>query len=1859
MTTQTNTIINKYKSEGANKVVKDTERVGRAQTRLGQASASSGRQFAAQASGLGGLVAAYAGAAATVFALQAAFDALARAARAETIVQGTKTLALEIGQSGPKILAQVQKITQGQLELSEAAQNVNIALSSGFNSDQIERLTAVSLGASRALGRNLTDSLQRVVRGAAKLEPELLDELGIFTRIDPAVEAYASKLNIAATQLTNFERRQAFVNAVIEEGEKKFSNIDTVSGTTQKSLEQLQASIQTLAIQFGQLIADVLQPVVNFFKNDFGNVLLVFGGILTLVFGKAISLLAGFVGASLNATAKYADDLAARSEASKKTTQSIIADQEQLNKAVAARPPSERLGGEASFQRGLTRDVSSKAAAARRRFLSGETLTPKQRAADVKVLTQAQNQLADAGRKNSKAFSDAKKITDSYTNAAKNATLGTKALNLASITLTGTVRALGAAFVFLNRALVIIGTLAAVAQLVGQLIGKDVIGAVAEFLGLAAKNTENLTNGIIGLGVATGTGSKSLESYAKSLGASQTQLENLRDTVIDTLEPVRQATEENLNLRLLNGVNNAIVTAQNKIGILEAQRENLANRGRDTSAVDDQITRQKILIEELQKRAIVEGNIISKEVSLFQIERERTRITEELQTATGAAATELQIQLQILRNYEQSLQAIGPNLELFVGQLSAATGIPTGQLVETLSDLDSFALKGGESISVLGLEIKRLGNRQVDLNALTEAERDFVISATIAEQTLKSANEAFDRGATSAEKLSQQVSGVKDQLISLQLSGKGSKEEIAKLNDELDRLTERRDTIRTLENLTKGIRGAFGGDVKALDTAVFKGLVDSSGKVAANTKEISNNQFNLLQATFETTKEFKEQVNRANRLNDALARGEKIYLGQGEYLTEQIDLNQEIVDSASLNDLVVKATAGRILDILQTSEKIIASEKIREIQLQNQLDKIKEQTDLLQLQNNLAQDRAIQKAQIEALERSVNVDEKRFDLAKQITKANEDQFTAQQKLNDLKNQEFQIQRDIADIQFQTQLSQAEAARGTESAQLASSVARQLEDPRTTSREAFDLRKSLLDLERAQADDIQREQVELAERTYQNELAVIGARKVQLLSELDNLETKTQQAQTATLREKELLDQRQAIEIQKINNERDLLKQRLDVDLKTAENALDDIDRREALFEAQNNANAAVIAGFESFFIGVNELNGGAFVAAVKEYLAFNQQDTSRIEDAQALGQQFIEQAQTSAKKAGALLESNAALQGEIFDAERTNATSKLAQISNIFAIEDQALANKLADTETLQKIERDALAQTQLARLAEIEAQRKQIQQQLSNEDLLGQKAYEQLQAKLLGLDIERAATEDALDLRLQSLEDEYDVIRQLNFEIAGIVSSGLTDAFMDLNTAFIEGTLTFKGVADGFRDLVGSMLREIQAAVFRETIVNPLVGSIVSAVPVFGTSAASGGRIEKKASGGLLRDRVPALLEPGEFVVSRRGAKAIGLANLQEINSGISDDAESILLASLFSKKVKGMANGGPVGKELQELEAFGLGSEGIDPLKFIPYIGRFLPESGFRIGKKAPPRPSSQKVAKELQDQLDEIEEVFGVQATRTKGFIEGAIDPVTGGIFGKQGAALTDFGGGVFGARTAQGTASFTGYKAAIDANISAFNQGLFRSTPLSLAEYNAASPTARYRFNPQAASIFGGGPALSINQAAQLSQFGGYRNFSGGYTIPSGTFSGTIGDVNLPGGNQPNINKDNSGKGAPSGGGFSIAGIDFSGDNIGLAAGGLVKMAAGGMMRDRVPALLEPGEFVIRRPAAKAIGGAALGAMNATGKATPNIAVNVNNQGVPKNVSVAPPRINGDKIILDIITRDLRNNGAIKKTMRRGK
>ena len=291
MATIKNIIQTIFSSQGAGGTITDLNNLGRAQTRLGQSSAGAGRSFSAQSQGLGGLVAAYAGAAATTFALQQAYDKLAKSARATQTLEGLNTLAANAGANSAKLLTSVREITNNQLTIVQAAEQTNLALSAGFSSKQIEGLSGVAIKASRALGRDLADAMTRVTRGSAKMETELLDELGIYTKIEPATRAYAAALGKNVKQLSEFERRQGFVNAVIAEGEKKFKAINTSIPSTAERIEALGTKIVDLSTKFGSFLADVLAPLADFLTNNTVASFSLVGATIALVASKGISLL--------------------------------------------------------------------------------------------------------------------------------------------------------------------------------------------------------------------------------------------------------------------------------------------------------------------------------------------------------------------------------------------------------------------------------------------------------------------------------------------------------------------------------------------------------------------------------------------------------------------------------------------------------------------------------------------------------------------------------------------------------------------------------------------------------------------------------------------------------------------------------------------------------------------------------------------------------------------------------------------------------------------------------------------------------------------------------------------------------------------------------------------------------------------------------------------------------------------------------------------------------------------------------------------------------------------------------------------------------------------------------------------------------------------------------------------------------------------------------------------------------------------------------------------------------------------------------------------------------------------------------
>jgi hypothetical protein len=265
------------------KVNKSRNKFSKQEKGVAGLTSNSTKGFAKQAQTVGGtLVPAYATLAANIFAVTAAFGALQRAAQVEQLTQGLVALGTVSGIAMGTLSKELRTATGNALSLEEAMRSTSIVISAGFDSSTLAELGEVARNASIALGRDTADSLSRLTRGATKLEPELLDELGIMVRLDEATSNYALQLGKSVNEMTLFEKRQAFMNAVLEEGQRKFSAIGESVETN--PYDQLAASFNDLAKSSLNLLNTVLGPLVSVLASSTAALI----GVLT-IFGSTVS----------------------------------------------------------------------------------------------------------------------------------------------------------------------------------------------------------------------------------------------------------------------------------------------------------------------------------------------------------------------------------------------------------------------------------------------------------------------------------------------------------------------------------------------------------------------------------------------------------------------------------------------------------------------------------------------------------------------------------------------------------------------------------------------------------------------------------------------------------------------------------------------------------------------------------------------------------------------------------------------------------------------------------------------------------------------------------------------------------------------------------------------------------------------------------------------------------------------------------------------------------------------------------------------------------------------------------------------------------------------------------------------------------------------------------------------------------------------------------------------------------------------------------------------------------------------------------------------------------------------------------
>jgi hypothetical protein len=187
-------------------------------------------------------------------ALAGGFALLKLAQQAEQATQAAvafRQLSLTLGTTAPEALRIFRDAMRGTVsDMAIMTQVSNAAiLGVGSNIEEMAEIFRIARRLGQATGRSSEEALTDIVVGIGRQSRLILDNLGLIVQVTKANEAYASKLGILVEELTDSDKRVAFLTATLDGG--------------RHALGKLGDEVDTFALKFQQIGSSFS----NFFTN--------------------------------------------------------------------------------------------------------------------------------------------------------------------------------------------------------------------------------------------------------------------------------------------------------------------------------------------------------------------------------------------------------------------------------------------------------------------------------------------------------------------------------------------------------------------------------------------------------------------------------------------------------------------------------------------------------------------------------------------------------------------------------------------------------------------------------------------------------------------------------------------------------------------------------------------------------------------------------------------------------------------------------------------------------------------------------------------------------------------------------------------------------------------------------------------------------------------------------------------------------------------------------------------------------------------------------------------------------------------------------------------------------------------------------------------------------------------------------------------------------------------------------------------------------------------------------------------------------------------------------------------------------
>jgi hypothetical protein len=196
------------------------------------------------------------GAAAIGAAIIGAFQFARIGEENEKIARSFKQFAGDVGLDADRLKERISGIADGFVDLEDVLPRAGqAALALGKNAERLPEILALARNIGVSTGKDITQVFEDLTRGIENQNVKLLRNNSIRLEADKVLSDYAKTQNVAVSQLSEAAKQQAFLNAALEQGSKKFKDVGTEAAP-------IQGGIRKLSLAFDDL-KDAIASVVN------------------------------------------------------------------------------------------------------------------------------------------------------------------------------------------------------------------------------------------------------------------------------------------------------------------------------------------------------------------------------------------------------------------------------------------------------------------------------------------------------------------------------------------------------------------------------------------------------------------------------------------------------------------------------------------------------------------------------------------------------------------------------------------------------------------------------------------------------------------------------------------------------------------------------------------------------------------------------------------------------------------------------------------------------------------------------------------------------------------------------------------------------------------------------------------------------------------------------------------------------------------------------------------------------------------------------------------------------------------------------------------------------------------------------------------------------------------------------------------------------------------------------------------------------------------------------------------------------------------------------------------------------------